>query len=69
MATQIEIGEIAATLHTVDGSSPLSRPALDQLVKLVIETLRQQQEQRDRADSERRITGGVSAERDAGYED
>jgi hypothetical protein len=68
MATQIEIHDISATLHTVDSNAPLSRPVLEQLAKMVVTAMQEQQEHRDRAESERRITGGVSSERDSDFE-
>jgi hypothetical protein len=68
MATQIEINDISATMHAVDSNANLSRPMLEQLAKMVVAAMQEQQEHRERADSERRITGGVSSERDSDFE-
>jgi hypothetical protein len=62
----VEIGEVSSTLRTVDSDLPLSPQTLQRLVQMVVRAVREGHEHERRVQAERRITGGVSAERDAG---
>lgn len=68
MATEISIGEITADLHTVDSSAPLSHAQLFEVARIVARILQEERAHRARVAAERRITQGVSAERDADAE-
>jgi hypothetical protein len=65
MPTEVHIGEIAASLHATDSSAPLSRAQLMEVARLVMQMTREANDHRERVAAERRITQGVSAERDA----
>ncbi|HZM45917.1 MAG TPA: hypothetical protein VFC14_13860 [Burkholderiales bacterium] len=61
----IDIGEIASTVRTVDGSSLLAPELMERIVRAVLLALEEKQTRDARVRAERRITDGVSAERDA----
>jgi len=61
---QVEIGEVSSTVRTVDSEALLSPRVLEQIVAAVVRAIRDGDEHDRRAGAERRITGGVSAERD-----
>ena len=61
----VEIGEVSSTVRAVDSNSLLSPRILEQIVAAVSRALKDGGESEKRAGAERRITGGVSAERDA----
>jgi hypothetical protein len=65
MPTEVHISEIAASVHATDSSAPLSRAQLLEIARLVMQMVREADAHRERAAAERRITQGVSAERDA----
>ncbi len=56
----VEIGEMTSTVRVVDGAALLSPQMLQAMVQAVKDHIEQEQ----RAHSERRVTGGVSQERD-----
>ena len=60
----VEIGEVSSTVRAIDGDAPLSAQAMQRIVQAVLRALRDGQDQEVRAMAERRVTGGVSAERD-----
>jgi hypothetical protein len=68
MSTEVNIGEVSANLHTMDSSAPLSRAQLLEVARIVAALVREENQHQDRAAGERRITQGVSAERDADSE-
>ena len=61
----IDIGEIASTVRTVEGSSLLAPELMERIVRAVLLALEEKQTRDARVRAERRITDGVSAERDA----
>lgn len=61
----VDIGEVSSTTRALDGEALLSKPTLDRIVAAVVNAMRESGERGERAADERRITGGVSAERDA----
>lgn len=61
----VEIGEIASTVRSVDGGSLLSPEILERIVRAVLKAAEEKRARDRRVDAERRITDGVSAERDA----
>jgi hypothetical protein len=61
----VDIGEIASTVRTVDGSSLLSPEVMERIVRAVLQAVDEKQARDARVRAERRITDGVSAERDA----
>ena len=60
----VEIQEVTSTVRSVDGQSLLSPRLLQAIVDAVTKALRDGDERDKRAMSERKITDGVSAERD-----
>ncbi|HWX65693.1 MAG TPA: hypothetical protein VNZ27_04610 [Rhodanobacter sp.] len=62
---EVEIGEVSSTVHTVDSELPLSAQAMQRLVHAVSTAVRDSHAHQKRSEEERRVTGGVSAERDA----
>lgn len=62
---EVEIGEVSSTVRSVDGDALLSPRVLQRIVAAVTAALRDGGDRERRAHDERKITGGVSAERDA----
>lgn len=62
----IDIGEIASSVRAVEGSSLLSPEVMERIVRAVVQAVDEKQARDERVRAERRITDGVSAERDAG---
>ena len=60
----VQIGEVVATVRAVDGSALLSPEVLKQIVKVVMRAVEEHEAHTDRVRAERRVTGGVSQERD-----
>jgi hypothetical protein len=60
----VEIGEITSTVRAMDTEALLSPRLLERIVAAVAEAIKDHDQHDKRAQSERRITGGVSAERD-----
>lgn len=63
---QVDIGEVSSTVRAVGGESLLSPQILQRIVSAVVQAMRDSAERDERAGAERRITGGVSNEREAG---
>jgi hypothetical protein len=63
---QVEIGEVSSTVRAVDGSALLSPQVLRTIVQAVLQAVKEHQEHEQRDHAERRVTGGVSQERDEG---
>lgn len=61
----VQIGEVTATVRAVDGSALLSPEVMKQIVTVVMRAVEDREAHRDRVSAERRVTGGVSQERDA----
>ncbi len=61
----VEIGEVSSTVRAVDGDALLSPRLLERIVSHVARILRAEDERERRGGAERKITDGVSAERDA----
>jgi hypothetical protein len=61
---QVEIGEVSSTVRSVDGEALLSPRVLQRIVAAVTAALHERDDRDQRAHAERKITGGVSAERD-----
>jgi hypothetical protein len=60
----VQIDEVVATVRAVDGSTLLTPDVMRQIVTAVVRAVQEQEGHRGRVDAERRVTGGVSAERD-----
>jgi hypothetical protein len=60
----VEINEVSSTVRAIDGDAPLSPQSMQRIVEAVLRALKNGTEQDAKASSERRVTGGVSAERD-----
>lgn len=60
----VEIGEIASTVSTFDSGVPPPE-VMDRIVRAVLVALSDKQARDARVRAERRITDGVSAERDS----
>jgi uncharacterized protein YggE len=61
---EIEIGELTSTVRTVDGQALLTPQVAQALVSVVTQATKDKEAQEQRARAERRVTGGVSQERD-----
>ncbi len=61
---EVEIGNVTSTVRAVDGDSLLAPQTLEKIVRAVLQAVNEQEKHHKRAKSERRITGGVSHERD-----
>ena len=61
---EVEIGNVVSTVRAMDGDSLLAPQTLEKIVRAVLHAVNEQEEHHKRAKSERRITGGVSHERD-----
>jgi hypothetical protein len=61
----VQIGEVTATIRAVDGSALLSPEGLKQILKVVMRAVEEREAHTERVRAERRVTGGVSQERDA----
>ena len=60
----VDIGEIRATVRVVDGQSLLSAEVLQSIVRVVMRAVDDKLAHGKRVDAERKITDGVSKERD-----
>jgi len=61
----VDIGEIRATVRAVDGGSLLTPEILQAIVRVVMRAVEDKLAHDKRLSSERKITDGVSKERDA----
>lgn len=61
----VDIGEVETTVRAVDGEALLSPRVLERIVAAVLAAVKEQGLHDARVSAERRITGGVSSERDA----
>lgn len=60
----IQIDEVVSTVRAVDTQALLSPQIIRRLTEAVAEAVRQQIDHEKRTHAERRVTGGVSDERD-----
>jgi hypothetical protein len=60
----VEINEVVSTVHAVDDRTLLSPQLLRRLIDQVTRAMTERLGHEKRAESERRVTGGVSIERD-----
>jgi hypothetical protein len=60
----IEIGELTSTVRAVDGQALLTPRVMQAIVRTVTEATKDHEAREQRAEAERRVTGGVSQERD-----
>jgi hypothetical protein len=65
VSMDVEIGEVVTTIRAVDGSTLASPEVLRQIVKVVLRAVEEREAHSKRVNAERRVTGGVSQERDA----
>ena len=61
----VQIGEITTTIKAVDGTTLISPDVLRQIVSVVMRAIEERDAHSERIRAERRVTGGVSQERDA----
>jgi hypothetical protein len=61
----VEIGEVIANVHAVDSSAMLSPDVMRLIVEAVLKAVEEREAHKQNVRAERRITDGVSAERDA----
>jgi hypothetical protein len=61
----VEIAEVVARVKAVDGSALTSPEVLRQIVAAVMRAVEEREAHMGRLRAERRVTGGVSEERDA----
>ena len=60
----VEIGEVVTTVKAIDGSALLTPDVLQQIVNAVLRAVQDEWAHEERLRIERRITGGVAAERE-----
>ena len=60
----IEIGELTSTVRAVDGQALLTPRVMQAIVRTVTDATKENEAREQRAEAERRVTGGVSQERD-----
>jgi hypothetical protein len=60
----VEIGQLNSTVRAVDGQALLTPQVMQTIVRTVMEAMKDHESQEKRAQGERRVTGGVSQERD-----
>jgi hypothetical protein len=60
----IEIGELTSTVRAVDGHALLTPQVMQAIVRTVTDATKDNEAREQRAEAERRVTGGVSQERD-----
>ncbi|HET9580506.1 MAG TPA: hypothetical protein VFP44_21950 [Usitatibacter sp.] len=60
----VEIGEVTSTVRAVDSEALLSPRMMQRLVAAVADEIQARDQHDARVRAERRVTGGVSAERD-----
>jgi hypothetical protein len=60
----VEIGQLNSTVRAVDGNALLTPQVMQTILSNVMEAIKEQDARERRAGGERRVTGGVSAERD-----
>jgi hypothetical protein len=60
----VEINEVVSTVRAVDDRTLLSPQLLRRLIDQVTRAIAERRDHEKRAESERRVTGGVSLERD-----
>jgi hypothetical protein len=60
----VEINEVVTTVHAVDSGALLSPQLVRRLIEQVTRAMSERLEHEKRAGNERRVTGGVSVERD-----
>ena len=60
----VEIAEVVTTVTAIDGSALLTPEVLQQIVDVVLRAVRDDRAHEARLRLERRVTGGVAAERD-----
>jgi uncharacterized protein (DUF2336 family) len=60
----VDIDEVVTTVRTVDDRALLSPPVLRKVIAAAADTVQERQAHAQRAIAERRVTGGVSDERD-----
>jgi hypothetical protein len=61
---EVEIGNVTSTVRAMDGDALLAPKTMNKIVRAVLEAVKEHEEHGKRAHSERRITDGVSHERD-----
>ena len=61
----VQIGEITTTIKAVDGTTLISPDVLRQILSIVMRAVEERDAHSERVRAERRVTGGVSQERDA----
>ncbi len=59
---EVQIGEIVSTVRAVDGASILAPRTLAEIVRVVLEAVREREEHAARVRAEQRVTGGVRDE-------
>jgi hypothetical protein len=59
---EVNIGEVNSTVRATDSGSLLSAETLERIVRAVMERLREEEGHRQRAEAERRLTAGITAE-------
>lgn len=60
----VEIGQVTSTVRAVDGHALLTPQVMQTIVQTVLQAVQTHDAHEKRAQGERRVTGGVSQERD-----
>lgn len=64
----VHIGEVNSTVRATDSQTLLSPQVLDQIVRVVLERLREEQAHEQRVEEERRLRPAVSAQETSVWE-
>ncbi len=65
---EVHIGEVSSTVRTTDSSVPISSQDLEQIVRVVLARLREEQDHERRVAEERLLRPAVSAEETSSWE-
>ena len=57
---EINIGEVNSTVRATDSASLLAPEVMERIVRVVLERVREEEAHRERAESERRLSPGIS---------
>jgi hypothetical protein len=58
----VHINEIASTVRSVEGSSPLAPSQIQEIIRLVLKAIEEREAHGQRVNAERRVTSGVRDE-------
>ena len=59
---EVEISELKSTVRAVDGDSLLTPQTMEKILRVVLQAVHDHEAHQQRAQTERRVTGGASLE-------